>query len=231
MLKKVLIFLLSLVFSMGMDAQKDFRATTHIGVNGGINLIRVGFSPVIRQDLMTVYSYGLVFRHVSEPHIGTQVEVNYSGRGWIENRDTLGTYKRAIQTLDIPVMAAFIAGSKTLRFAFTIGPYVSRRLSEKETIDVSERVNQTIYRLQRPGFITDHPYYRPYYLKPLTGNWEIGFTGGLAIEFHTRYGTLGLRGSYSHALNNLFPLNADEFYYNSSRSQVISAGLTYFVNL
>ena len=230
MLKKVLIVFSFLVLSLSMNAQEDFRTSTHIGFNAGINFNRVSFSPFVRQDLLTANSFGFVFRHVSEPNIGLQFEVNYSGRGWMENRDSTGTYKRNLQVLDIPVMAAFIAGSRMLRFAFTLGPYLSRRLQEKETISIRDSENFRVYSLQQPGYIMYNPYYKPYYLKVLESKWEFGFTGGIGIEIYTKFGTPGIRASYSHSLTNIFPLNTDQFYYEASRSQVIHAGITYFVN-
>jgi hypothetical protein len=230
MLNKILIVFSFLVLSLSLRAQQDFRSSTHIGFNAGVNFNRVLFSPFVRQDLLTANSFGFVFRHVSEPHIGLQVEVNYSGRGWIENRDSIGTYQRSLQVLDIPVMAVFIAGSKTLRFAFTIGPYLSRRLQEKETMSIKDSENFRLYSLQKPGYIMHNPYYKPYYFKEIENKWEFGFTGGIGIEIYTKFGTPGIRASYSHGLTNIYPLNADKFYYEASRSQVIHAGITYFIN-
>jgi hypothetical protein len=151
---------------------------------------------------------------MSEPHIGLQLEVNYAGKGWIENLDTIGTYKRTLQAINIPMLAAFIAGSKTVRFAFTLGPYVSYLNGEKETISIAKT-----------------QYYKSYYEKPLSGKWEFGFSGGLGIELYTKLGAFGIRASYSHSLTNLFPLNASKFYFNASRSQVLFAGLTYYIKL
>jgi hypothetical protein len=173
----------------------------------------VAFTPDVDQDLLTSASGGLVVRHVSEPHIGLQFELNYAGKGWIENRDSLGIYKRSLLTYNLPVQAVFIAGSKVVRLAVTLGPYGSWMKDEKESVSV------------------DTQYYKAYYGHPLEGRWEFGFTGGLGIEFHTKIGAFGLRSQYSNSLNNLFPLNSENFYYNSSRSQVLHVGFTYYFKL
>lgn len=214
MLKRILILVLLMPLILNVEAQDPFEPFTYLGIHAGTNFSRVSFTPSLKQDLLTSGSFGLILRHISEPHIGLQFEINYAGKGWIENLDSLGSYKRNLETIDIPVMAVFIAGRKTVRFAFTLGPYVSYLRHEKETIN-----------------ITDIRYYRAHYLKPLVNNWEFGFTGGLGIEFHTKLGVFGIRAAYSHSLTNLFPLNFSEFYFNVSRNQVINAGISYFIRL
>jgi len=212
MLKRILILLLCLSFKTFLGAQGSFEPSTHIGVHGGVNLSVMSFKPAIKQGFISSREFGIVFRHVSEPNIGLQFEVNVAGKGWKEIIDSVGTYTRRLETVDVPLMAAFIAGSRRLRFAFTIGPYVSYLRLEKETIKIPD-VDQ----------------YRPHYLKPLVRNWEFGFTGGAAVEVHTKIGGFAVRASYRHALTNLFPLDIDEFYFSGSRQQVIHIGAMYFV--
>ena len=213
MLKRILFQLFISFIALSLKAQDQFKPSTYLGINAGINFARVSFRPSIRQNLLSTVSGGLVFRHVSEPHIGLQLEFDYAGKGWSEDLDSLGTYKRSLQTYHLPVQAVFIAGSRVLRLAFMLGPYVSWMKEEKETISV------------------DTSHFRPYYTKPLEGKWEFGFTGGFGLEFHTRIGAFGLRAIYSNSLSNLFPLNSDTFYYNASRSQALHAGFTYFIKL
>jgi hypothetical protein len=212
MLKRKLILLFFLSFAIYLNAQQDpFKPSTHIGVYGGINFSSVRFKPTLKQSLLSSQSYGIVFRHVSEPNIGVQLEVGIAGKGWKEVIDSVGTYTRKLQTINVPMLAAFIAGKRTIRIAFTIGPYISYLRHEDEIINITE-TNQ----------------YRPHYLKPLVTKWEFGFTGGAAFEVHTGIGAFAIRASYSHALSNLFPLSEDEYYFSASRGQVIHGGVMYF---
>lgn len=214
-MKKTWIVLSAIVlFISNIKAQESFQSSTSFGINSGVNLSRGSFNPSIKQNLYIANSTGFIFRHVSEPHIGLQVEVNIGQKGWIENRDTVGNYTRRLQVIDIPAMAVFILGKKKLRLAIAIGPYITYRRKEKETF----------------GF-TDTTYFRDYYSKPLENKWEFGITGGLGIEVHTRIGIFALRGSFSHGLTNLFPLNVPEFYYEDSRLQVVHAGVFYMISL
>lgn len=214
MLKRILILPGCLLLVLNLGAQVQFRPATFIGIGAGVSLSRVGFDPVITQDLLISNSIGFVLRHVSEPHIGLQTELNYTHRGWIENRDSIGKYKRELEAFDMPLMALFVAGSKTVRLFASLGPYVSYLNHEKETISV-----------------TDTNYYRTYYNRTLHNNWEFGLIVGLGIELHTKIGAFGARALYSNSLTNLFPLNVSDYYYRSSRIQMLNIGITYLIRL
>jgi hypothetical protein len=214
MLKRIPILVFLIFLLLKMNAQESFTPSTYIGFHGGANFSAVSFTPSLKQQLVNSPSFGIIFRHVSEPHIGIQIEVNKSGKGWKEIIDSVGTYKRKLETIDVPIMASFIAGSKLLRIAFNLGPYVSYLRQDKETIDIADMND-----------------YRAHYQVDLVNKWEFGFTGGISIEFHTKLGAFGIGASYNHSLTNLFPLNKGTFYFNASRSQVIHADLCYLIKL
>jgi Outer membrane protein beta-barrel domain len=210
MLQRILILMFFLTVKLCIFAQDSFKPSTHLGIHGGYNFSAVSFKPSVNQKLLSSNAFGIVFRHVSEPHIGIQFEVNVAGKGWKELIDSVDTYTRRLQTIDIPLTAVFIAGSRTLRIAFTIGPYVSYLIRESESFSTNDVTKD-----------------KPYYRKKLEGVWEVGFTGGVGIEIHTKAGAFALRASYNHGLNNIFPLNVDDYYYSASRNQVIHGGIMY----
>lgn len=196
-------------------AQQDkVIPSTHLGVHTGWNLCYTNFIPTIGQEIYAANNTGLVFRHVRDPRVGLQLEVNFAHKGWIEKRDTVSDYRRVMQTIDFPALAVFVFGKRKVKLAFSIGPYLSYR--RKET----ERLN-----------LADSSSFRSYYLKPLENKWEFGLMAGLGLEWHSRIGIFALRGSYHYGLSNLFPLNVPEFYYENSRMQMINAGILYMVNL
>lgn len=214
MLKKPLLAFLSLLCVLNLAAQKPFTPSTYLGITAGGAFNRVGFTPTVKQNILAANSFGVIFRHVSEPHIGVQIEFNYAGRGWTENRDSLGNYTRNLTVLDIPFTAVFIIGSKNLRFAINLGPDVTYLLHDKEKIS-----------------IIDTAYNKGYYGKPLTQTWSFGFNGGASIEWYSRFGTFAIRASYCYMLTNYFPLNSDVFYYQESQSQTLNLGVSYFIKL
>lgn len=212
-MKRFLPLLFSLL-TLHLAAQKPRVSDTWIGFHGSGMVSRIDFDPRVTQDLKTGISAGLVMRHVSEPHIGIQIECNYAEKGWIENRDSLGMYTRNRQNIDIPVLAAFVAGKGKVRAVVTLGPYISYRLTDKDKIE-----------------LTDNRFAFSYYGSTLDDKWEFGFTGGLALEWHAPVGVIGLRAIYGHSLTNVFLLNTGTFVYSASRNQVIQAGLSYFIHL
>ncbi|MBN2481731.1 MAG: PorT family protein [Bacteroidales bacterium] len=207
-------FSVLLFLSLHVAAQDVFSPSTHLGLHTGMNLCRTRFSPSIQQHLFKANQTGLIFRHISEPQIGLQVELNFSQKGWIENRDTLGEYKRVLQTIDVPVTAVFLFGKKRLKLSFVIGPYLSYRKKENEVLNIS-----------------DTAYFKDYYLKPLEHKLEFGLIGGLGLEWHHHIGIFALRGSFSYSLSKMFPLNVPEFYFGDSSMQVVNISVVYMFNL
>lgn len=203
-----------LLLTFHINAQESFKPSTHLGIHTGINLCFTNFNPSISQELYTASNTGLVFRHISEPRIGIQAELNIGQKGWIENRDSSGNYKRVLHVYDIPVMAVFLFGKRNVKFSFSVGPYLSYRRKETESFNVN-----------------DTAYFRDYYNKSLENKWEFGLTAGFGLELHSRIGLFALRASYCYSLTNLFPLNVPEFYYEDSNMQVIQAGIFYMINL
>jgi hypothetical protein len=131
------------------------RHNLAIGVNGGVNMASVSFSPQIKQNTLNGMVGGLTIRYMSEKYFkmmcGLQLEVNYSQRGWNENiEDGSGnTYSRTMNYLEVPFMAhlAFGKDSRTrgLQFFVNLGPEISYFLSDTEKMsdnwDPSNRPN------------------------------------------------------------------------------------------
>ena len=212
MLNRILTLCFLIFFTHSLFAQKTFKPTTHVGVFGGLNYAMASFKPSLKQGLVNAEAYGLMIRHVSEPHIGLQLEVSASGKGWKERIDSVGDYTRKMETIHIPVTAAFIVGSRTLRLAFTIGPYVSYLRDEKEIIKIDNPLE-----------------YRKHYGIALKQKWEFGFTGGAGVELHTKIGGFSIRAAYSHSLTNMFSLHDEEYYFSASRNQFLHGGVMYFI--
>jgi hypothetical protein len=202
------------LLTLPLAAQKPRLSDTWIGFHGSGGICRVDFNPRVSQNLKTITSAGLILRHVSEPHIGVQLEFNYTEKGWVENRDSLGIYTRTRQNLDIPVLAAFVAGNKKVRAVVTLGPYISFRLKDTDKIE-----------------LTDSRYAYVYYGQALDDKMEFGFSGGVALEWYSPIGVFGLRATYANSLTNVFLLDSDTFIYSASRFQLVTAGISYFIKL
>jgi hypothetical protein len=236
MLKKLLLAFLSLLCVLNLTAQKPlFTPSTYLGITAGGAFSRVSFTPFVKQNMLAANSFGVIFRHVSEAHIGVQIEFNYAGRGWTENYDSIGTYTRNLTVLDIPFTAAFIIGSKRLRFAVNLGPDFTYLLHDKEKINIVDAIYEPdYYRFVHNDKVYPeygNPYYAGYYGKPMPQNFSFGLVGGASVEWYTRFGAFAVRASYCYMLSNYFSLKSDSFYYEESRSQTLNLGVTYFIKL
>lgn len=199
--------------SPGATAQSEFKKEFQLGVSQGIVLSRVDFNPHVDQQLIQGYAGGLIFRYISEPQLGLQLEVNYLQKGWNEDLGDYGTYSRQLDMLEVPFLTHFYAGKETrLRFQFILGPYVGYFLRTSEKIAV-----------------TDTFYYNDYYNKLISRKMEIGYLAGISFSYRTKLGIFELQGAYRHSLMNLFEAGDEAFVYNGSRPQSIGITVHYLV--
>lgn len=67
---------------------QDERHNLSVGINGGVNLNSVSFTPSIKQTNFIAPEFGLTVRYISEKYFkmicGIQGEINFSQRGWKE---------------------------------------------------------------------------------------------------------------------------------------------------
>jgi hypothetical protein len=78
--------LLLVQFSLFSQAQDvPFKKEFFLGARGGMIFSNVKFKPNVEQDLYIGNSAGFIFRMISEPHVGIQIELNYINKGWKRN--------------------------------------------------------------------------------------------------------------------------------------------------
>ncbi len=202
-MKKYLILLLIAGCSIVAFAQpKDFKTELYIGVKGGMTFSKVRFYPNVIESFQQGNSGGIMFRLISEPHIGFQVEVNYTQKGWKE--DSIG-YSRRLNYISIPVMTHVNIGKKAFRFTLNLGPEVAYMFSEEEK-----------FKSQTAVLPTD-PGYRTYFGKPTDTQLDFLFTAGIGMEYHLKKGgAFSLEGRAFYSLPNLF--NPDNYPYKVSQS-------------
>ncbi len=181
---------------------KDFKTELYIGAKGGMTFSKVRFYPNVISQFEQGNTGGIMFRLISEPHIGFQVEVNYTQKGWKE--DSIG-YARKLNYISIPIMTHINMGSKALRVILNLGPEVAYMISEEEKFTSPTAVS------------TEDPGYRTYFGKPIDKQLDFLFTAGLGMEYHMkRGGAFSLEGRAYYSLPNLF--NPDNYPYKVSQS-------------
>lgn len=202
-MKKYLILLLFTGCSITALAQpKDFKTELYIGAKGGMTFSKVRFYPNVVESFEQGKTGGIMFRLISEPHIGFQVEVNYTQKGWKE--DSIG-YSRQLNYISVPVMTHVNIGNKAFRFTLNLGPEIAYMFSEVEKFSYPSATS------------TEDPAYRTYIGKPTDTQLDFLFTAGIGMEYHLKQGgALSLEGRAYYSLPNLF--DPDKYPYKVSQS-------------
>lgn len=97
---------------------QDERHNLSVGINGGVNLNSVSFTPSIKQTNFIAPEFGLTVRYISEKYFkmicGIQGEINFSQRGWKEviEDGSNNTYHRAMNYIEVPLLAHLAFGKQ-----------------------------------------------------------------------------------------------------------------------
>ena len=212
--------LLFFQFSLSAFAQNEpFKKEFYFGAKGGMVFSRVKFKPNVEQNMFTGNSAGLLFRMISEPHVGIQVEVNYLQKGW-EEKPIAGltqTYVHKLNYIDIPIMTHANLGTKAYRFTLNLGPTVAFLLSDSQGMNPSS-----------PGIPSIVPI--PYWGKPIDSRVDFLFTGGIGSEFHFKHaGALSLDARVFYSLTNLYDYK--NYGYDPSQTNGLQVTLAYLFRL
>ena len=228
-MKKILLTALACVFALPMMAQLgEVRNNLAVGVNAGMNMNTVTFSPQIKQNSHMGMSFGLTARYMSEKYFkmmcGIQAEINYTQRGWKENIEdgTGDTYSRTMNYAEMPLLAHLAFGKDALdkgaKFFINMGPQVAFFLNEKEKM--SEDWN---------------PAYRPNGVNQQYGKWvenkfDYGLLGGLGMELSTKAGHFLLEGRYYYGLADFWGSSKKDEFGRSGHSYM-GVKLTYLFDI
>ena len=117
------------------------RHSFSVGINGGINLNSVSFSPRVRQNNLMGINGGVTARYISEKYFsmicGAQIELNFSQHGWDEFYEDYPElqYTRKMNYLEIPFLAHLAFGKdRGLQFFVHAGPQIGFFLGDSYTI-------------------------------------------------------------------------------------------------
>lgn len=225
-IKYILTLGLLLIFSLYTQAQiGDLRTNLAIGVNGGVSVNSVMFTPTIKQNVLVTPNLGLTFRYISEKYFamicGAQLEVNFAQRGWSENFENQPgySYKRTLNYVEIPFLAHLAFGKDKgngMQFFIHAGPQIAFLISEKEQFSDN---------FEPKGNVTYQ------YGKKINNKFDYGIAGGLGIELkNKKAGNFILEGRYYFALSDMYN-NTKKDYFDRSAYSIISIKLTYLFDL
>ena len=166
---------------------QDERHNLSVGINGGVNLNSVSFTPSIKQTNFIAPEFGLTVRYISEKYFkmicGIQGEINFSQRGWKEviEDGSNNTYHRAMNYIEVPLLAHLAFGKDKgngARFIINLGPQVGFLLGEKEFYSDPSTWDTT----NRPQGTDEQ------YGKFADRKFDYGIVGGGGVEIRTGIG-------------------------------------------
>ena len=210
-IKKILLTALACLLALPMMAQLgEERHNLAVGVNLGMNMTKVDFSPRIKLDSHNGMAFGVTARYMSEKYFkmmcGIQAEINYTQRGWKEKiEDGSGdTYSRTMNYVEVPLLAHLAFGKdaldKGMKFFVNMGPQVAYFISEKEKKSAEWNPNY------RPNGVNQQ------YGKMVENKFDYGLLGGVGMELSTKVGHFLLEGRYYYGLSDFWGSSKkDEF--------------------
>lgn len=196
-----------------------FNREFYLGAKGGIVFSRVKFKPSVDENMYMGKSYGLVFRMISEPHVGIQAEFNYLEKGWEEKplTGTTQSYYHGLKYFEVPVMTHANLGKDAFRFTFNLGPTIAFLVSEDQGMKPSDPPIPA-----QPDVA--------YWGKPVDSTLDFLFTGGVGTEYHSKFaGTLALDARVFYSLTNLY--DGKTYGYDPSQTNGVVLSLTWLVRL
>ncbi len=202
------------------------RRNFAVGINGGINLNSVSFSPTVKQKNLTGINGGVTARYISEKYFGmicgAQVEINFSQHGWDEYDEdypTLG-YTRTMNYAEIPFLAHLAFGKdRGMQFFIHAGPQIGFLLNNDWKIkgDWNNTASSAYITVEQ-------------HRKPIDNKFDYGIAGGAGIELRTKIGNFVVEGRYYYGLSDFYNSSKRDFFSRSAH-EVITAKIAYLFDL
>ena len=193
-----------------------------VGVNGGINLNSVSFSPSVKQKNLMGINGGVTTRYISEKYFsmicGAQIELNFSQHGWDEYYEDYPTlsYTRTMNYVEIPFLAHLAFGKDALnrgvKVFFNAGPQIGYFLGDNEKINWTTSTT------------------RPEHGKEVENKFDYGITAGAGLEVSTGIGHFLLEGRYYMGLSDFYKNSKRDFFERSAHS-FIGIRLSYLIDI
>lgn len=226
--KYILSSILSLWGLMPVMAQVgEARNDLAIGINGGVNMSSVTFTPTIKTTNIMGACGGLTIRYTCEKYFtaicAVQMEINFAQRGWKEviEDGSNNTYQRVTNYLEIPFMFNMGWGRERqgVKFFINAGPQMNLFLNEKETYGGDEWNPDN-----RPNNVIEQ------YGKATENSFDYGICGGGGLDWSTKIGHFVLEGRYYYGLADIFG-NTKKDYFGRSGNSSITVKLSYLFDI
>ena len=250
MTHRFLLLLAGLFCGLSVTAQiGEYRNEFAVGVNGGVSMSTVAFTPEIPQNQLIGKTFGLTFRYNGEKYFKSicaiVAEINYAQIGWKENILTLQDqpvplhtdpsqnlqYTRKMSYIQVPVLARLGWGRERKGFQgfFQVGPQVGFFLSDKsETIfDVRDPAFNPVSKdgvfvpeYQYAGIRASHVVAQDSMAIENKVDYGIVFAAGLEFS-HRKMGHFLIEGRYYYGLGNMYGSTKRDYFGSSNFGNII----------
>lgn len=202
--------------SLTINAQVgEQRHNLAVGINGGVNISSVTFSPTIQQNSLMGINSGLTLRYISEKYFsmicGAQLELNLSQRGWDEFYEDYPElkYTRKMNYVEIPFLAHLAFGKERgVQFFIHAGPQIGFFISDSQTKnDKWDSANSNLTTEQHD--------------KKVENKFDYGITGGAGLELRTKAGNFLVEGRYYYALSDFYKSTKKDFFSRSAHGAIV----------
>ena len=235
-MKRLLLSLFLAFSALGTFAQiGESRRAISVGMNAGILMNKVAFTPSIKQNCHVGPTFGLTMRIMSERYFKTycalQFELNYAQLGWNENilnskiEPLPDTYQRHLNYFEIPFLARLGWGKESngLMGFFVVGPQIGYLFSEKSK-------QSSTWTLDREGNPDRPNGMFAQYSMSVSKKFDYGIAAGAGMELNTKAGHFVLEGRYYYGLSDLFG-NSKKDVFSRSNNGTIQAKITYLFDI
>lgn len=216
--------------------------TLSIGVNGGVALNQVSFSPNISQTFHIAPTMGVTLRYTHEKYYGMicafQTELNYIQLGWKEsiysasNEPLPDTYSRNLSYLQLPVLASLGFGKLERGFKgyLVAGPQLSYLIGDTEKRSETWTTREVLIEDVAMTIPDRNNNVFQQYGMEVQNKFEYGIVAGLGCELSTRIGHFLVEGRYYMGLSNIFAATKSDVF-SRSANNTITAKVTYLFDL
>ena len=222
---------------MAMAQVGKYRSDLAIGINGGVAMNTISFSPTVQQNMYIGPEVGLSLRYTCEKYFSLvcalQGEINFSRQGWSETpEDGRYAYKRHMDYIHIPFLTRLGFGRerKGIMGYIILGPQIGFCIGESDTRTGAWGDAINPYNPEGPMINVPLNPEGPWqqYNLGIEKKFEYGIIGGGGIEFsHPSIGHFALDGRYFFGLSDIFG-NGKKDPFGRSANSTITVKLSYF---
>lgn len=217
-----------------------YRSDLAIGVNGGLTMNSVTFSPRIQQSMHFGPEVGVSIRYTCEKYFAAvcalQAEVNFTNLGWREVPENGSyTYTRNMNYIQVPFMTRMGFGRerKGAMGYIILGPQLGFCIGENDIRSGEWGDATNPYDPQGPLINVPKNAEGAWqqYNMAIEKKFQYGITGGAGVEFsHPKVGHFALEGRYYFGLSDIFN-NGKKDIFGRSANSTITVKLSYFIDV